>query len=144
MRVRVARFRQALNLVQPAVSGRNATVSVTQNVLVRDGLLHATIMEVAVSVPLPELGGGPFTFPFAQMRDTLAYLPDYEVLELQVVGLEIQLETSRSSFTTPVATSMSSHRCGRPRNTRIRSTGTPSWPDWSRWPVIQPPTSAGR
>lgn len=99
MRVQVEKFRQALKLLQPAVSGRNPTMPITQHVLVRDGTLHATNLELAVSVPLPDLDGHPFTFPFTYVRDTLAYLPGYEVLDLQVSDTEIQIKTSRSSFT---------------------------------------------
>ena len=79
MRVQVERFRQALKLLQPAVSGQNATVPITQSVLVRDGLLHATNLELTKSVPLPELSVHPFTFPFSQMLDTVSCLPGYEV-----------------------------------------------------------------
>ena len=98
MRVQVERFRQALKLLQPAVSGQNATVPITQSVLVRDALLHATNLELTISVPLPELSVHPFTFPFSQMRDTVSYLPGYEVLEVEVSDTEIQLKTSSSSF----------------------------------------------
>jgi DNA polymerase-3 subunit beta len=96
MQVQVEKFRQALKVVKPAVA-RKATLPVTQNVLVQDGRLHATNLELYISVPLPELDE-PFTFPARQMEETLAHLPGYETLVVSVSNHEIQLQTSRVSF----------------------------------------------
>jgi DNA polymerase-3 subunit beta len=98
MKVQVSRFRQALKVVKPAVAGLKTTLPVTRNVLVQDGRLHATNLELAISVPLPELAGEPFTFPARQMEEILAHLPGYETLVLSVSNHVIQLQTPKTTF----------------------------------------------
>lgn len=99
MKVRVNKLRETLKVLQPAVAGRKATLPVTQNILVKEGRLSATNLELFISVALAEADGDAFTFPFAEMKDILAALPGYETVELEASANEVRLRTSHSAFT---------------------------------------------
>jgi hypothetical protein len=80
MEIRVERLRQVLALVAPAVAKRGAALPITRNVLIANGQVRATNLEVSVAAPIPEAGENNFTLPFNLVRDSMTHLPSYEVI----------------------------------------------------------------
>ncbi|GAI26455.1 unnamed protein product, partial [marine sediment metagenome] len=81
MEIRVTKLREALDLVQSVVP-RKTTLPVLTNVLIKEGKLAASNLDLAVAVELPS-GDGECLIPFRQTMDLLKRIPGNQMLTIE-------------------------------------------------------------
>lgn len=79
MQIRIAKFRDKLTLLQPAVP-RKPTMKILSNVLIKDGTITATDLESRISVGLEEAEGSCWLLPYKSVMSFLKYVPGDEIL----------------------------------------------------------------
>jgi DNA polymerase III sliding clamp (beta) subunit (PCNA family) len=83
MQIRVERLREALDLLKPAVSGKKAALPITQNVLLKDGSMMATNLEIWVTLDMPEAEEA-CLIPHKAVSELLKHVPGSELLTITV------------------------------------------------------------
>ncbi len=89
MQMRVARLRQTLKYLEPAVP-KKPTLAVLKNVLLKDGKATATNLEIAVFIDLPE-AKETCLLPFKEMSELLEVIPGTLDLTIEVEKNNIHL-----------------------------------------------------
>jgi len=98
MQVKVAKLREAMNLLTPVIPGKKATLPVLHNVLLRDGKIAATDLETWVEVVLPEVDLE-CLIPHSSVTELLKYVPGNEMLTIETDGqLKLSWEGGSSSY----------------------------------------------
>lgn len=89
MEIQVERLREALKLVQPAVP-KKPTLPILKHVMIEDGKITATDLEVAVIVELPG-ADEKCLIPHHAVMELLKYVPGMENLSIKTKKKSIQL-----------------------------------------------------
>ncbi len=98
MEILVEDLREALEMVGP-VAPKKPTLPVTESVLVADGHIYATNLEVAVAVQLGLDAGEPFLLPFRTASYILKHMPGSAILTLNGTPGTVSLRAGHSSAT---------------------------------------------
>jgi DNA polymerase III subunit beta len=96
MDIQVDKLRQALDLVAPAVPRGKVTLPITTSVLLDEGKLVATNLEVWVAVDLPEVGDSAFVLPHRALTEALKFTPGRQTLSMIPEGERVILQTASS------------------------------------------------
>lgn len=99
MKVQVDRLRQALKIVEPAVATKS-TLPATKSVLVGQGQVMATNLEVSVKTELPE-ATELMLAPYEPLIQVLARTPGYLTATIQVSKGKVELTAGGSKTTLP-------------------------------------------
>ncbi len=97
MNVQVARFREVLGLLKPAVP-RKTSLPILTNILLKDGQAMATDLETMVIVPLPEVDTS-CLLPYADVVKMLQYTQGGEILHIEAKPGKVSLKWSEGSST---------------------------------------------
>lgn len=100
MEVQVAKFREVLDLLKPAVP-RNPTVKSLVNILVKDGKAVATDLETMVIATMPETDGV-YLIPYKDITKLLQYTHGGEYLNIKAEKDKVRLGWSDGSATFPM------------------------------------------
>lgn len=92
MKIQVARLREILDMVKPAVP-KKSIVPAVQSVLLKDGQAVGTDLETMVIIPVPEADIH-CLLPFKVVSDLLKHIDGREYLTIQSKGKQISLEWS--------------------------------------------------
>lgn len=100
MEVRIDRLRETFKLLQPVVPKKTA-LPVLQNVLIRDGKVTASDLELTVTIDLPE-AGGECLIPYQPVQELLTYLPGNKLLSIEQSkkSLKLSWEGGKASYDT--------------------------------------------
>ncbi|MQY72176.1 MAG: hypothetical protein GH142_00695, partial [Dehalococcoidia bacterium] len=99
MEIQVARFREVLEILKPAVP-RKTSLPVLKNVLVKEGQVVATDLDSMVFINLPEADES-FLLPYADVLKMLQYVPGHEYLKMHAKRGKLTLSWSEGSATYP-------------------------------------------
>ncbi|NQT47435.1 MAG: hypothetical protein HQ578_00515, partial [Chloroflexi bacterium] len=99
MDIQVARFREMLALLKPAVP-RKPTLEALSSILIKDGQAVATDLTTMVIVPMPE-ADGTFLLPFADVNKMLQYTQGGEILNITGKRGKVTLSWSEGKYTLP-------------------------------------------
>jgi DNA polymerase III sliding clamp (beta) subunit (PCNA family) len=97
----VATLSKAIREVEPAVPARSPK-PVLQNVLLADGHLTGTDLELRISVPLPEATGPAMLLPFAKLKAIVATLRPTEAVTITAEGTSCRIESGGGEWTLPM------------------------------------------
>ena len=86
MIIPVYKLKHALDVVAPSVGGKKAVLPNTANVLIQDGRVMATNLEIAISVELPEAEGEAICMPYSTIANILQFISGTENLNISVDG----------------------------------------------------------
>lgn len=100
MDIQVARFREVLTLLKPAVA-RKATIESLKYVMLKDGQAVATNLETMVILPVPEVDLTSLA-PFNEVAKFLQFTPGGEMLHIEGKDGELSLSWAEGSATFPV------------------------------------------
>ena len=98
MQIQVQQLRDILDLVAPAVS-RKTSLPATRNVLFRDGHAITHNLEVAISVPVPELKQEAFMVDHRAISETLKWVPGSHTLQINAGKGTVRLVSPGSTVT---------------------------------------------
>jgi len=98
--VNVGALRNAMQLLSPVVP-KKPTIKALSNVLLQDGRLMATNMEVAVAIDIPEAEGS-CLLPISSVLGLIKYVPSHELLTIEQGGTQLKLSWNggSASYTT--------------------------------------------
>jgi len=100
MDVSVGRFREALNVLKPAVA-RNSTIKSIEYVLLKNGQAVATNLETMVVIDMPEADLTTLV-PFKDVAEWLKFIPGGELLHIQSEKGRLSLSWAEGKSTFPV------------------------------------------
>ncbi len=100
MDIQVAKFRETLALLKPAVA-RKSKVESIMSILLKDGQVAATDLETFVVTAMPEADITTLV-PFRDVAELLQFTPGGEMLNIKVKGKTLSLTWSSGSATFPV------------------------------------------
>lgn len=83
MKILAGQLRRGLMLVEPVVSKRHAIEILKNSVLLEDGKVVGTDLEIRVSVDLGEKMEEPFLLPLKEVMGILKYIPASEVITIE-------------------------------------------------------------
>lgn len=101
MEIQVARLREVLGILKPAVP-RRPTLTILSNVMVKEGQAIATDLDSMVILSLPE-ANEPFLFPYTDVLKMLQYVPGHEYLTMLAKRGKLTLSWSEGSATFPTS-----------------------------------------
>jgi DNA polymerase III sliding clamp (beta) subunit (PCNA family) len=87
----VQRLRYVLQVLEPSVGGKKATLPILQNVVVGQGRAYATNLATAVSVEMTEAADNPVLLPHSQLLNLLKHTPGATRLTINREGAVIKL-----------------------------------------------------
>jgi DNA polymerase-3 subunit beta len=96
-----ATLARAIREVEPAVPSRSPK-PVLQNVLLADGHLTGTDLELRISVPLPEATGPAMLLPFARLKAIVSTLHPTDAVHITADGTRCKIEARGGEWTIPV------------------------------------------
>jgi DNA polymerase-3 subunit beta len=96
-----ATLARAIREVEPAVPSRSPK-PVLQNVLLADGHLTGTDLELRISVPLPEATGSAMLLPFARLKAIVSTLHPTDAVTITADGTKCKIEAHGGEWTIPV------------------------------------------
>lgn len=99
MKIRVATLREVLGILKPAVP-RKPTLTILNNVLVKDGQLMATDMESMVILNVPE-ADDTFLLPYNDVLKMLQYVPGHDYLQMSTKRGKLMLAWTEGNATFP-------------------------------------------
>ncbi len=100
MDIQVARFREALDLLKPAVA-RKSKIASLESVLLKDGQAIATNLETMVVIEVPEADLTSLV-PFTDVAKVLQFTPGRELLHIGAKSGKLSLSWADGSATFPV------------------------------------------
>ncbi len=100
MEIQVAKLREALGILKPAVP-RKPTLDILKNVLVKEGKVVATDLDSMVVINLPEAADESFVFPYDDVLQMLQYVPGHDYLKMDAKRGKLTLSWSEGSATYP-------------------------------------------
>jgi len=99
MEIQVAKLREVLGVLKPAVP-RKTSLLILTNVLVKEGQIVATDMDSMILLNLPEADES-FLLPYAEVLKMLQYVPGNEYLNMHAKRGKLTLTWSAGSATYP-------------------------------------------
>lgn len=99
--LQAATLARALKIVEPAVPAKSPK-PVLQNVLLADGHLTGTDLELRISVPLESASGPPLLLPFARLRAIAQTIPPGQTVTLTPDGTSCRVRAGGSEWRLPV------------------------------------------
>ena len=99
MEIRVATLREVLGILKPAVP-RKPTLTILQNVLVKEGQLMATDMDSMVIMNVPE-ADETFLLPYADVLKMIQYVPGHDYLKMSAKRGKLTLLWPEGNATFP-------------------------------------------
>jgi len=100
MDIQIAKFRELLELLKPAVA-RKSSIKSLESVLLKDGKAIATNLETMVVIEVPEVDLTSLV-PFKDVANVLQYAPGREMLNAKVKSGNLSLSWPSGSATFPV------------------------------------------
>ena len=100
MDIQVAKFRETLDLLKPAVA-RKTTLKSIEHILLKEGQALATDLETFVVAAMPEANITTLV-PFKDVAKLMQFTPGGEMLNIKVKGKTLSLAWSSGSATFPV------------------------------------------
>lgn len=101
MQTTVQRLRYVLQVLEPAVAGKKATLPILQNVVVGQGRAWAMDLETAVTIEMPDALEEPLLLPHARLLALLAKIPGGMPLTIDHEGDRIKLTAGTISAEFP-------------------------------------------
>jgi DNA polymerase III sliding clamp (beta) subunit (PCNA family) len=102
METTVHRLRYVLDVLEPAVAGKKATLPILKNVVIGQGRAYATNLEAAITVEMPEATGAPLLLPHSQLLSLLKHIPAGTRLTINREGQAIKLAAGATTAEFPV------------------------------------------
>ena len=102
METTVQRLRYVLDVLEPAVAGKKATLPILQNVVVGRGRAYAQNLETAITVEFPEATDDPLLVPHQQLLSLLRHIPSLTRLTINREGRAIKLLAGATKAEFPV------------------------------------------
>ena len=102
METSVQRLRYVLQVLEPAVGGKKATLPILQNVVVGESRAYALNLETAVTVEFPEAPDAPLLLPHQQLQRLLRHIPAATRLSINREGPVLKLAAGATSAEFPV------------------------------------------
>src|ERR1039457_2553858 len=101
MEIEVRKLRDGLDLLKPVVPKTSKTLPIVTSVLLRNGVLYGTNLEVGVTIHIAR-SEDEYVLPYNQLVDLLGRVPASDTLTLTQENktLTLSWSTGKASFTT--------------------------------------------